>query len=417
MRYKNRVCCVVDNGLFIEIAITLAKDFGRVLYYMPWESGYPKSNALLVGQGVPGIERIDSPWPYFDEIDLWVFPDVYFGSLQVYLEKQGKRVWGARMGEELELFRADSKKHQKSLGIDVGPWKLVKGIDALREHLQNHDDQWVKISRTRGDMETFHAQNYDLAKPKLDELEHNLGAKAGIMEFVVEEAINDAIEAGYDGYTIDGKFPKNCMFGVEIKDRGFVMKTTQYEGLPDQLRGLNDKLVPTFRAYGYRGFWSTELRITKDGKAYSIDPCARAGSPPSELYMLMVENWADIIWHGAAGEMVEPMFCAKWGAELLLLSDWGDTHWQPLQFPRSIREHVKLRYLTYIDKVPYVVPQASAHPEIGAVVATGDTMEAAIKGVKRLADQVKGFYVETRPDALDEAQEQFDKLRAFGIKV
>ena len=35
---------------------------------------------------------------------------------------------------------------------------------------------------------------------------------------IVEEAIDDAVEIGYDGYTIDGKYPQNAMWGIEIKD-------------------------------------------------------------------------------------------------------------------------------------------------------------------------------------------------------
>ena len=415
--YRSKTCCVVDNGLFIEVAIKLAQDFGRVLYYMPWVSGYPKSNILLVGHGVPGIKRIDSFWPMLDEIDLFVFPDVYDGPLQVHLESLGKRVWGSRNGDELELFRADSKRHLKSLGIDIGPWKLVKGMDALRKHLERHDDQWVKISRTRGDMETWHAENYDLVKPKLDELEYNLGAKAPIMEFIVEDTIPDAIEVAYDGFTIDGKFAKNATFGIEIKDKGLVTKTLKYDALPQEVTSVNDKLRSTLAEYRYRNFFAVEMRITKDRTPYVIDPCCRAGSPPSELMLELIRNWADIMWEGAEGTVVEPVFQAKWAAELLLISDWGDTHWQPLQFPKSIRSQVKLRYLTIIDGIPYVVPQASAHPEIGAVVATGDTMEAAIKEVTSLAEKVKGFYVDVHPEALEKASEEFDKLKEFGIKV
>src|ERR1700722_8124985 len=115
--YRSKTVCVVDNGLFLEVARTLAKDFGKVLYYMPWQSGYPKSNVLLVGHGIPGIKRIDSFWPLLDEIDLFVFPDVYEGPLQEHLVSLGKRVWGSRNGDELELFRADSKEHMKALGI------------------------------------------------------------------------------------------------------------------------------------------------------------------------------------------------------------------------------------------------------------------------------------------------------------
>jgi hypothetical protein len=82
---KAKTVLVWDNGIFAEIAVTLAKSFGRVLYYVPWTNGYPKSNALLIGHGVEGIERVSSPWAFFDDIDIWVFPDVYEGELQEWL--------------------------------------------------------------------------------------------------------------------------------------------------------------------------------------------------------------------------------------------------------------------------------------------------------------------------------------------
>lgn len=418
MRYKSKTVCVVDNGLFVELAITLAKDFGRVLYFMPWTSGYPNSNILLPGVGLPGIERIDSFWPLLDEIDLFVFPDVYEGPLQEFLEKRmGKRVWGARCGDELELFRADSKKHLEKIGIDIGSWALVKGIGELRKFLEKNDDQWVKISRTRGDFETFHSVNYGLSKPKIDELEHQLGAKGAIMEFIVEEAINDAAEVGYDGYTIDGQYPKTAMFGIEIKDRGLVMKVMPYNSLPEEVRSVNEKLAPTFRDYGYRGFFSSEIRLQKDRIPYVIDPCCRMGAPPNEIMLELVSNWADIIWHGAMGELVEPVFEAKYAAELLLISDWADEHWLPLDFPPALRSRVKLRYATRIGGKYYCVPQACKHPEIGAVVGLGDTMDDAIADVTKIAGKVKGFYLETFPESLDAAQEQIAKLKDFGIKV
>jgi hypothetical protein len=415
--YKSKTVLVYDNGLFIEFARTLAKDFGKVLYYVPWQSGFPKSNIMLIGQGVPGIKRVDSFWNILDEIDVFCFPDVYEGPLQVHLQGLGKRVWGGRMGEDLELCRVDSKEHLKSIGIDIGPYKVITGLAALRDYLKNHDDQYVKISRTRGDMETFHAENYDLIEPKLDELEYMLGAKKKIMEFVVEEAINDAVEIGYDGYCIDGKFPKNAMAGIEVKDKGLVMKTLPYASLPEEVRGVNDKLAPTFREFGYRGFFSSEIRITRDLTPYVIDPCARMGSPPGELFQLMVRNWADIVWEGSMGTVVEPIFDAKWGAELLLLSSWADKNWQPVEFPKSIRDNVKLRNLTIIEGKYYVVPQSVGLPEIGAVVATGDSMQGAIDEVRRLADKVTGHYLEVVPDSLDEAKDQFEKLKEFGIKI
>lgn len=419
MNYKSKSVLVIENGLFCEWAVTLSKYFGKVYYYMPPFDGYPRGDALRVGQGIPNVTRLRDFWPLIDEIDLFFFPDIYFGGLQEHLAKLGKRVWGCRRGEELELDRIGAKEHFKRIGIDVGPYRVVKGLDALRDYLQKHDNQYVKISTTRGDMETFKSKNYSLIEPRLDELEHKLGARKKVMEFIVEDEIADAVEIGYDGYTIDGKFPKRVMWGIEVKDKGFVMQADRpYARLPEAIRSVNEMISPTLRAYQYRGFMTpSEIRLTRDGTAYAIDPCCRCGSPPNELYQTIVDNWPDIIWHGAEGEVVEPEFNAKWGAELLLLSAWGDSNWQAVQFPKSIREHVKLRNLTIIDGKYYTVPLHTGIPEIGAVVATGDTMQDAIETCKELAEKVEGHYIEVVPSSLDEAQGEFEKLEEFGVKV
>ena len=51
--YSNKTVCVVDNGDFIETAITLAKEFGQVLYYYsPWQEGCAKSIRMFFGGGL-----------------------------------------------------------------------------------------------------------------------------------------------------------------------------------------------------------------------------------------------------------------------------------------------------------------------------------------------------------------------------
>jgi predicted RNase H-like HicB family nuclease len=412
---RKRTAMVVDNGLFLEIAIRLSKEFGRVLYFAPWTNGYPKSNALMIGKGIDNIERVEDPWSHIDDVDVWVFPDVYEGAMQDYLVSHGHRVWGCRSGgAELELDRVKSKETSKRLGIDIGPYKRIIGLDALRRHLKANDDQYVKISATRGDMETFGAPTYEEVEPRLDELEHNLGAKKKIMEFVVEEGINDAIEIGYDGFTIDGQFARGAIVGVEVKDKAYIGRTMRYNQLPPNVRDVNEKLAPELKRVGYRGFISTEIRETKD-KAYLIDPCSRAGSPPSELYQEMIGNLAEVIWWGAEGIVIEPEYTHKWGAEVLLLSDWADKNWQQVRFPEEIRENVKLRNFTVIDGEYYVIPQWSGMPEIGAVVATGNTAEEAISECKRIAALVDGYSVEKPLEAIDEAYENLKK--ALGEKA
>jgi hypothetical protein len=408
--YSNKTVCVLDMGLFVEWAILLAREFKTVYYYMPWESSFPKSNPLLVGVGLPGVRRIKEFWSILDEIDLFVCPEFYFGTLQVYLEQIGKRVWGSRIAEQLELDRVGSKEFCKELGIPIGPYQAIKGLDALREYLREHDDQYVKVSLTRGDMESFYSKNYSLIEPRLDELEHNLGAKKKIMQFIVEQAITPAVETGYDGYTVDGSFPKGAMFGIEIKDKGYIITATEYDKLPNAVVSVNDKLGKAFSNAHYRGFWSTEVRVTPDGVGYSIDPCTRAGSPPSEIYMNLVTNWPDILWEGAGGVLVEPEFSASWGAELLLISEWADKNWQAIEFPSELRDQVKLRNACIIEGRYYVVPQWVGCPEIGAVVGIGDTRDEAVAAVRKAAEQVEGHYVSVCSECLDEAAAEFDKL-------
>src|SRR5579885_836072 len=410
--YRSKTVLVVDNGLFVEFAITLAQSFGRVLYWTPWESAFPKSNAQLPGMGVPQIERVNAIWDVIDYVDLVVFPYVYHGSLQEHLVAMGKRVWGGRRGEELELDRVASKELCASLGIDIGPFEVVTGLDALRDYLRDNDDQWVKISATRGDFETFHAINYRLIEPLLDQLEWSLGEKKRITRFIVEQGINEAIETGYDGFTVDGRFPRQAMFGFEIKDRGYVLECVPYRSLPWQVRSVNDKLSPALRDYQYRGFISTEVRATTD-KAYLIDPCCRLGSPPGEMLNVLVTNWPDILWEGAEGTLVEPQCAGKFGAELLIHSAWADKNWQAIEFPKAIRDFVKLRNLTIINGRYYVVPQAVGLPEIGAVVAVADTLDGAIRKVKKYAEQVEGYFVTTMQDAMDAAVDENDKLRGL----
>ena len=403
--FKNATVLVWDSGIFVEVAKRLAEDFGRVMYFAEWRSGYPTSRGLLVGDGDDDIERIQDPWEFIqrDEIDLYVFPDVYEWGVMDYLASTGKRVWGCRRGAELELDRPKAKEIMEKAGVPIGDYKMIVGLDALRKYLKGHEDAWIKINSTRGDMETFHAPTYEKIEPRLDELEHTLGAKKKIMRFCVEAGIPDAIEAGYDGFTIDGQFPRVGITGIEVKDKGYVGRTTRYADVPPQVRAVNDALVPNFKRYKYRGFWSNEVRIGKDGVGYPIDLTCRAGSPPSEVYMNMMSNLAEIIWYGAEGIMIEPEYTDTWGAEVLIHSQWADKNWVHLTFPPELRRNIKMRHYTIIEGEHYIVPQLTGMPEIGAVVATGKSAKEAIDKAKDIAKQVSGYDVEIPVDSMDEA--------------
>ena len=95
---KDVVCLVRDHGMFQPVALKLAEQFKKVYYSTPTEKGFQEIGDFVLGDGVPGIERVDdwlSP-SILDEIDLVVFPYILDSGLQEHLVACGKAVWGAR---------------------------------------------------------------------------------------------------------------------------------------------------------------------------------------------------------------------------------------------------------------------------------------------------------------------------------
>jgi len=414
---STKTIMVVDNGLFVEISKTLAKTFKRVLLYVRWEGSFPKSNQYVIGQGIEGVERVYNIYEYIDEVDIFCFPDIYDGQLQLHLESLGKLVFGGRMAEEMELYRHAMKEHMKKVGLYVTNYEIVTGVDNLIDYLKQHPNVFVKQNITRGDFETFHSKNYLLIEPVVEELSHKLGAIRHTKEFIVEDAYDNAVETGMDCYCIDGQFPSRTLAGIEVKDCGYVGKMVNYSKLPECITDFNDKMSSTMKDFGYKGFFSTEIRVSKKLPPYMLDFCARAGSPPNELYQYMYKNLAEIIWYGAKGILIDPITEHKYGVECLIHSAWSDMNWQAISFPKKYRDNIKLRNACVVNGRYYCAPQSSGLVEMGAVVTTGNTLKEAIDEMHKIAETVEGHYIEIKLDSLDKAQEEFDKLKEMNIDI
>ena len=414
--YKDKTAMVVSHGLFISIAERLARDFGKVYTWMPGrEISYPRMAQGMMGHGL-NMERVDDVFgPHFNEIDIFIFPDIGFSSLQVYLESVGKRVWGGRNGEELEIYREVCKNLMQEVGLPVQPWKVIKGVQALRDHLIANEDQHVKIDRWRGEFETFFSQNYDLVKPKIDEIANNLGGFQEIAEFIVEDDLPDCVEVGLDCYCIDGNFPSKTLCGIEVKDLGYVAEFKDWDAIPGPIREWNEKMAPYLARYGYRGFLSTEVRIGEDHKPYMIDACCRAGSPPSELYQEFYKNFTDIIWEGAGGVLIDPEPIAKYGVQVILKSNWAENHWQPIDVPAKYADNVKLFNKVVLDGKTYIVPQDEEMREIGSVVAWGNTLQEAIDMADEIGSSLSGYGIKWSMGPIDSAKKEMEALVEMGI--
>ena len=414
--YKTKSCLIMDFGVFTEFAVKLAESFGKTYYYTPWEGCFPSSRKRLIGYGLEGITRINNFWDYVDEADIIVFPDVSCGHIQTYLAKQGKAVWGSRKGEELELYRAASKGHLQSIGASVGAYEVVTGTAALRQYLKENDNQWVKVNM-RGDTESFQSLNYTLIETKLDALEHFLGGSKHIMEFIVEEAIENAVEIGSDMYCIDGQYPSASLCGIEIKDRGYIARFKDFDDMPIEITMFNKQIANTLKKYNYRNFISSELRVIEDHTPYIIDPCMRLGSPPSEIYINMFKNLADIVWEGAHGRCIDPIVEEPCAMELVIKSSWADDNWIMVNFPEEVRENFKFRDLCKIENNYYIIPSENGHPEIGTVVATGDSFEEVYDKIIEYSGMIQGYGISVCLEVLDEVKIEIEKVNSLGIDL
>lgn len=418
---KNKSVLIADHGLFMELAPRLAREYGEVKLFVPWVSGYPKAAPAFVGTGLPGVKRVETFWDHVADADVVVFPDLYFADWQeVVAGRFDKPVWGHRRAELLELDRWGTRRMQKRRGIGAPRTKFLVGVDALEEYLRDprHEDRWVKISTYRGDGETWHHETWHTSEVYLHHFRDRVGALDDSYEFMVEEAINDAIEVGYDGFTVYGQWPESSYWGFEVKDSAYIGKFSKYEDLPDPIRKVNEKVAPILNEERAVGFCSFEFRLPRgrDAEPLVIDPCMRAGSPPFEACMEGYENLGEIIWEGAHGRMPQVRAAGEYLAIAMIHCPFALKNWVPIDVPEDVERWVKLRNKARIGGKLYHVPTLGDMPEIGAVVAYADSLDEAKQLVTERAEKVKGYLVDIHVAKLDNAEEEIAKAKDYGIK-
>jgi hypothetical protein len=406
MSLKNKTALVWDQGSFLPFAQALGGEggFGRVFYYSPRTSFMSKSQDALVGRDIEPLERVDSFWSYVNEADTIVFPDCGDGDLQHWLREKGYSVWGSARAEMLELDRWNFRKLLEELKQPVPDTVRVIGIKALREEIKNREDCYIKTSFFRGDLETRHFTSYDIDKPWIDELELHLGPHAVEIELIIEDPIC-GIEPGYDGFCIDGKFPKTAMFGYEAKDSSYLGKVIAFDDMPDALRDTASILSMPLKQLGQRGNFHTEVRIEEEtGEVYLLDPCQRCGSPPIETMVCMIDNWGEIVEAGARGEIVEPDFAAKYGAQIILKSNWVLENFLSIKTDPAFEPFLKLRRAVRYGEQLWSIPSSELEL-IGSAVGVGDTSEAAIDMALEVAESVEALEIEYAKDAKEKLLE------------
>lgn len=371
------VACVVDHGLFPHIALAMAEQCETVFYCGPSEKVMRRFEDDAVGDGFEKIRRIESPFQVEDIADVFVFPDTGFRYEQLKLLKDGKAVWGHHGADVLECHKGEFLNVLAKLGMEVPPHTVVKGFDKLVAHLRDKEDKWVKVSKWRGDWETFHWRNETLDGDFLRGHPYNRCPARALFTFYIFDKIDTTIEDGIDTWCIDGKWPKNVLHAMERKDKSLLGAIQPMKDIHESVRFVNDKFGPYLgENFGYRGPFSTEVR-----PPYFIDPTCRFGSPPSQLQTVLIKNLPEVIYRGALGEVVEPEHDDVFGAQVLITADRDKEEYLTFDMDPELRPFVKSAFCFEIDGIVRIAPNPLEN-WAGWLVATG-------KSVRHVVDLLK----------------------------
>lgn len=415
---SNKIVCVIDFGNYISVAQRLARDFSKVFYWNPTViNGFPNHNPVDIGRGVPGVIKIQNWEDYYEEIDLFVFPDLYFEGLQEWLKRMGtKLVYGSGRGQIMETDRGAMKMLQKQLGLPINEYEEVEGLYELESRLRMAEDKYVKSS-LRGDMESFHHMNYILSKEELKAMKHRMGIFDKKEKYIIEAPIQAIAEVGIDTMVCDGQYLEESTTGIEIKDKCYIGKIVRYTNLPKQIKDVTDNLSPIFNSYNYRGAYSNEIRIDDKKIGYLIDQTCRNPQPNTDLILEQYENYSEIIWSIASGVMPKIKYKYQWGCQLIIKSQLAQTESVAIQYPQEYSNYIKIKNLVIDDDgTSYYTNNGIEMEEIGSVIGLGHSMEQAVKMATEIAKTVKGFDLKINTNCIEDAKKQIAELNKNGIR-
>lgn len=414
MDLSNKKVLVYDQGLFSEVAVRLARDFGKVYYFVPWAEAFPKSTKALIGSGFENVERIKYFFDYIDKVDLIVFPDTHCGDMVDWLKDKGYPVAGTGEGEVLELDRLYGRNEQKKTGLPVQETEEIIGLDNLHSRLKEEKNRFIKLNTYRGEIESFYHKDYHSSKPLLDQLAVDLGPKAPSMSFVMEERV-EGIEPGIDAILYNGAVASPTMVGFEIKGAGYMAKVYDYENVPEPVKLINDNLEPVLKKLKYNFWFSSELIMTKKKEGYLIDPCCRLAAPVTNaVQQELIANYSEIFWAMGHNEILMPKYTAAYGGGAAFYSSWAEGgHWLEVSFNKEYRQWIKFREAAVFDKRYYAVPKATT---VCSVIAVGNSVSDVIEQVQERSKDVSAYMLDKGSADFVDLKKALAEAAEYGIK-
>jgi hypothetical protein len=121
------------------------------------------------------------------------------------------------------------------------------------------------------------------------------------------------------------------------------------------------------------------------------------------------------MWEGAGGNLIEPVYKANYGCEVLIKSPWAAEKPMLITFPEEYRDQIKLRYAAQFGDDTWILPQNSGE-EVGAVVAYGSNLEGCMDELSEIGKQIKGTQLEVTTGSMDVLNGNLKDLASWGVE-
>lgn len=409
---------VIDNGLYTPHAEALS-DGGKneVRFYKPWAKPFPTIEDYAVGHGYGDLKKEIWFFNHVLDSDMIVNFDVSGNDLIDYLRKvhKDKSIFGSGAGERLEHDRVFFKKWLEHLGLPIGPYKVIKGLDNLKKYLEKNPDKFIKTNIFRNDMESFHFGKWDDDKYLLDEKSVVLGMLKDEYTFIVEDPIDCACELGFDGFYSNGNYIP-FTWGVEIAKNLYVGKVIKdIDEMPPCMTNTMEKFSALLDRMDYRGALSTEERLITKDESYFIDFCARIPAPLGQIYPVAIKNWAELVYKIGKKEDVEVECDYDYVGAFALSTEHSLEHHVKMMVEDKHLKDVRFQTVAQ-NKDGYFAVKGNTC--VAVLVAGGDSPKEVLDKIKDAKEYVNAYGLEKDPvDGIDrQFEESLEGMKSIGIK-
>jgi hypothetical protein len=412
-----KILCV-DRGYHTYMAEALAEKVAEVWHYVPIMGQQPTSREDQIGAGLDGVEKIDDFETYKEKADLIFFPGEFDGEVCDRMWKEGKRAFGSGLSAEYEIDRRLFLKTVADVGLTPVKTYRAEGFDDAIEYFKKKGDVklWVKTPYCRGDFDTIKYESLSTFMPWITYQRAKLGERASAtIELLIQDHFDADVEAGGDRYIIDGKRTSKGFVGYEIKDKGYIYRVT--DKFPEVIDDIDKRMGPKFKEKGYRGAWSTEIRINDKGEKRFTDGTARFGSPPGQGFCESFDTFAQDVFDVADGKTPKMKEKASHGAIIILTSWFNQENEICVEFPKEYIRNIKLQHHYKHEGKCFCLPSDAKDGYFGAVVAIGNSVKEATEKAKEIASQIVCLGLEYDESVFDKVQEQIEAGKKFGIEI